>query len=205
MAVHLNFINRSNDTNNARIVIFQKNAARNTGEIPIAWRVIDYCGVGDNHPFTFPLSMTVAVSDDQGGYTPQIEAMHGASYHAALMPSGITLLPSGQASSNREIQVFNFLQKGAIDAGVYKDGRLLALRTQLGPNQEAAFAFKPSIWIGTASQVTQGEVLHPSVLSEVSTELSLQGIASADIVMTGGGPGENAPPFAFSMQNIVMA
>lgn len=41
MAVHLNFINRSNDTNNARIVIFQKNAARNTGEIPIAWRVID--------------------------------------------------------------------------------------------------------------------------------------------------------------------
>ena len=73
------------------------------------------------------------------------------------------------------------------------------------PGQQAVFEFKPSIWIGTASQVTQGEVLHPSVLSEVSTELSLQGIASADIVMTGGGPGENAPPFAFSMQNIVMA
>jgi hypothetical protein len=35
--------------------------------------------------------------------------------------------------------------------------------------------------------------------------LSLLGIASADIVMTGGGPGSNAMPFAFSLQNVIYA
>jgi hypothetical protein len=39
----------------------------------------------------------------------------------------------------------------------------------------------------------------------VNTEISLEGIASADIVMTGGGSGSSAQPFVFSLQNVVTA
>jgi hypothetical protein len=67
------------------------------------------------------------------------------------------------------------------------------------------FTFKPTIWIGVASQVEPGDVIDSAILSEINTEISLLGIVSADIVMTGGGTGPNATPFAFTLQNIVMA
>jgi hypothetical protein len=39
----------------------------------------------------------------------------------------------------------------------------------------------------------------------VNTQISLLGISSADIVMTGGGPGPESPPFIFSLANVEMA
>lgn len=71
--------------------------------------------------------------------------------------------------------------------------------------QPAVFEFKPTIWIGVASQIIQGEVMNSAIISNLNTELSLLGIASADIVMTGGGPGRNPTPFSFKLENIVMA
>ncbi|MBT9441299.1 MAG: hypothetical protein IV087_05435 [Acidovorax sp.] len=46
--------------------------------------------------------------------------------------------------------------------------------------------------------------MNSAIISNINTELSLLGIASADIVMTGGGPGANSTPFAFNLENIVM-
>ncbi|MNT99836.1 hypothetical protein D3C72_2427920 [compost metagenome] len=66
------------------------------------------------------------------------------------------------------------------------------------------FQFKPTIWIGVASQIVQGQVMNSAIISNINTQLSLLGIASADIVMTGGGPGANTTPFAFHFENIVM-
>ena len=43
------------------------------------------------------------------------------------------------------------------------------------------------------------------VLPETELAGALLGIASADIVMTGGGPGRNPPPFSFTLENVVMA
>jgi hypothetical protein len=47
--------------------------------------------------------------------------------------------------------------------------------------------------------------MNSAILSMVNAELSLLGIASADIVMTGGGPGPTSTPFQFNLANIVMA
>ncbi|MDC0684919.1 hypothetical protein [Sorangium atrum] len=43
------------------------------------------------------------------------------------------------------------------------------------------------------------------MISSVNTELSLLGIASADIVMAGGGAGVDSTPFVFTLENIVAA
>ncbi|MHA3789818.1 hypothetical protein ACX0HA_16545 [Flavobacterium hauense] len=204
MDIHLNFINNSNDANNSSIVIFQKNAATNFDELAVAWQVIKYCGQGDNHPFTYPLSTQVGASDSWGNYTPQLQAQEGQLFQMALTSSGDKLVSAGPATSSKEIQVLNGLQKGAINANIYKAGKLLAIKTSIAPQQKAVFEFKPTLWIGVVSQIDQGEIMNSAVMSNIDTELSLFGIASADIVMTGGGSGPNAQPFRFNLENIQM-
>lgn len=204
-AIKLNFINDSNDANNSNVVIFQKNVATSYDELAVAWQVIKYCGQGDNHPFTWPVASTVAASDSWGNYTPQLAAQAGQMFKMVLTASGDQLQAAGPASSPTEIQVINALNKGAISANVYKDGKLLATRTSIAPGQKAVFEFKPTLWIGVVSEIDEGQVMNSAIISNINTELSLLGIASADIVMTGGGPGASSQPFQFTLQNVVMA
>ena len=205
MDIQLNFINNSNDANNSEIVIFQKNVATNFDELDVAWQVIRYCGRGDNHPFTFPMAMQVGASDSWGNFTPQLDAQNGQLFQMSLTNTGDRLVPAGPGTSSKEVQVLNGLSRGAINASIYKAGKLLAIKTSIAPQQKAVFEFKPTLWIGVASQVVQGEVLNSAIISNINTELSLLGIASADIVMTGGGPGANAKPFQFNLENVAMA
>ena len=46
--------------------------------------------------------------------------------------------------------------------------------------------------------------MNSAILSDINTELSLLGIQSADIVMTGGGAGPQATPFEFTLENVVL-
>ena len=206
MDIKLNFINRSNDANNSQIVIFQKNVATGYGDSAVAWKVIQNCEMGDNHPFVFPTTLEVTTSDSYGNYEPRLDAQPGDAFQVALTGSGETLgKATTPANHPTQVQVENRLPQGATNAHIYKDGGLLATKTSIAPGQMAAFEFKPTIWIGAVSEVVQGEVINSAILDNVNTELSLLGIASADIVMTGGGPGENSTPFQFSLQNIVLA
>jgi hypothetical protein len=205
MDVKLNLINNSNDANNSQVVICQKNVATNFDELAVAWTVIQNCGRGDNHPFNYPMTMTVGASDSWGNYMPQLDAENGQLFQVTLNASGDMLSYAGQSTSSREVEVLNNLAKGAISAGIYKDRRLLAIKTNIAPGQRAVFEFRPTIWIGVASQVVQGEIMNSAIISNINTELSLLGIASADIVMTGGGSGANSVPFTFNLENIVMA
>lgn len=203
MDIQLNFINLSNDVNNSQVVIFQKNVTTDFDELAIAWKVISNCGRGDNHPFVFPMQTTLTASDADGNYMPQRPAQNGQMFSVTRAASGNVLGVAGAASSSREIQLRNDLRSGAITAGVFKDNRLLAHKTGIVPGQKAVFEFKPTLWIGTASQIEQGAVMNSAVLSDINTELSLLGIARCDIVMTGGGGGADAQPFGFALENVV--
>jgi hypothetical protein len=206
MDIKLNFINQSNDRNNTSVAIFAKNVAPAFDELAVAWIVIKNCGVGDNHPFVYPLGVTIGASDSFGNYTPQFAAQPGQMFEMVLDASGDVLRLSAQpASAPTAYEVLNALQMGAIGAHVYKDGKLYARKTNIAPQQKAAFQFKPTIFIGAVSQVEEGEVMNEAVVSSINTEISLMGIASADIVMTGGGPGPNSTPFEFTLQNVIMA
>jgi hypothetical protein len=203
--IQLNFINNSNDANNSQVVIFQKNVATNFDEIAVAWKVISFAGRGDSHRIEFPLTNSAAVAAAGGDAGAPVPAPNGSLLSAQDAGEGAVLTAVGSASSAKEIQVLNQRTRGSIDAQIYKDGRLLAVKTSVAPQQKAVFQFKPTIWVGVVAEVQEGEVLDSAILSQVNTELALLGIASADIVMTGGGPGPNARPYSFSLQNIVMA
>jgi hypothetical protein len=205
MDIQLNFINQSNDANNSQIVIFQKNVATDFDELAVAWLVIQNCGLGDNHPFVFPMTMQVSMSDSYGNYTPKLDAQPGQAFAATKTDTGDSLAHHGQAASPHEVEILNALPQGAINANIYKGGRLLAAKTSIAPAQKAVFAFVPTIWIGAVSELIQGQVMNSAIVESVTTEFSLLGIASADIVMTGGGPGAESTPFTFTLENVVMA
>jgi hypothetical protein len=204
--IKLNFINNSNDVNNSSIVIFAKNAASDFEELAIAWKVIENCGVGDHHPLTYDLNVYVSAGDSYGNYTPELLAQNGQKFEMVMSTSGDVLQMSEQpAISPTEIEIANNLERGAISGNIYRSGSLYASTHSIAPGQKAVFSFKPTIWIGVASQITEGDVMNSAIISNINTEISLLGIASADIVMTGGGPGANSTPFEFSLENVRMA
>jgi len=102
-----------------------------------------------------------------------------------------------------EVQVRNDLGLGAIDACIYRNGKLLAIWRSVLRGQVAIFEFTPTIWIGVASEVSPGNQISLSMVSNIYTEISLLGVKSADIVMTGGASG--GQPITFKLENVVMA
>ncbi len=201
--IQLNFINNSNDANNSQIVIFQKNVSNDFDELAVAWKVIENCGRLDNHPFSYPLEVSVGASDSWGNFTPQLDAPEGAAFDLIKDTSGDVLQRSTRPpASSHEIEMHNHLQQGSISAYCYRDGNVCALKTGIAPGQIANFSFKPTIWIGVASEIEQGAVMNSAIISELNTEINLLGITSADIVMTGGGTGPSSQPFTFTLDNI---
>lgn len=202
-SIKLNFINASADTNNSSIVIFQKNVVADFDELAVAWRVIEECGRLDNHPFTYPMQFQVSGGDSHGNFTPQMTALDGQTYEMIHNNSGdVMRLAKTPAASPNEVEIQNNLVTGSIDGNIFKDGKLLAAKTNMAPGQKAVFQFHPIIFIGAVSQITEGAVMNSAILQQVNTELALFGVLSADIVMTGGGPGPNSLPFSFTLQNV---
>jgi hypothetical protein len=199
--IKLNFINNSNDTNNSEIVIFQKNEDF-TDSPSVAWKIIKNCGRGDNHPFTFPLGVTVSASDSYGNYSPQLPATGGQVFQIVLTRSGDRLEMTSITTKPGEIDILNALALGAIRANIYRNGLLLATKMGVLPLQKAVFAFQPTLWIGAVSQIQQGQIMNFAIESQINTQISLIGIESADIVMTGGGPGSGSTAFNFTLQNV---
>jgi len=203
--IKLNLINHSNDHNNSSVVILQKNQATSYDELAVAWQVISNLGQGWNHPFVYPMTMTVAASDSWGNFSPQQDASYGQQFEVVKDTSGDILRYSGPSAEPNQLEVLNALQQGAINANVYKAGKLLATKTSIAPGQKAVFHFAPTLWIGVVSQVTEGQVVNSAILSNINTEISLLGIASADIIMTGGGTGPDETPFVFTLANVQYA
>jgi hypothetical protein len=204
--IKLNFINQSNDSGNNVVVIFQKNHAQGQDETIVAWKVIANCGIGDNHPFIFPHQVMVSFNDSYGNYSPQLEAVPGDAFIVEKTNSGDILSQSkNPAKVLSEIEVTNALSVGAIDINCYRDGKLLSTCLSIVPTQMGAFQFEPTIYIGAIPQMVEGEIMNAAIVSEINTEINLLGIASADIVMTGGGSGPQATPFYFTLENIKFA
>ncbi|MFA6606787.1 MAG: hypothetical protein WCS75_07310, partial [Sphingomonas sp.] len=205
VAITLNFVNNSNDVNNSHIIVFQKNLAGASDDGPIAWKVIGGSRPGETYPFAFPVAMEVAVADDAGKTAGPMAAANGQHFVVGHDHPHYTLTIGPTEANAAEVQVRNALPDTSITASIYRDGRLLAIRAGVLPQQMAVFSIKPSVWIGVAPDVAEGQVIDGETLANVNTELSLLGLASADIIMSGGWPGVSSTPFRFSLQNVVMA
>jgi len=200
MNIEITFINQSEDPANQPIVIFQKNIATNFDEIAVAWRVIQSPGRNWKHKFIIPSDVYVGASDSWGNVSDLQLAANGQKWNVVRSASGDVLaLDSLPASDMNAIEIKNSLSVGSINAQVYKDGKLLATKTGVSPQQKGVFEFKPTIWVGVVSEIEEGDIMNSAILSDINTEISLLGITKANLIMTGGGPGSASVPFKFTL------
>ncbi len=202
MQLQLNFINRSHDRSQTAIVLFQ----RETGceRPPVAWKVIRHCGYACNHPFWFSTELELGIGDQHGNYSPRQAAAPGDVF-SVVRPRQQHHLQREARDAGAAISLRNAMPQGAINACLFNRGALLALRTNLTPGRQAVFQMAPALWIGAAADAEEGLPLSVATAKETYTELSLLGMARADIVMTGAGGGADAAPLRFCLENIAMA
>lgn len=203
-AIKLNFVNLSKDNNNSSVLIFQKNVNPSYNELAVAWKVIKSCGIGSTHPFDYFCETKVCAIDSYGNHTYKLSAEPGQAFEVKQNPTGNILVPAAKmsATNSEDIEVVNSLLQGSISAAIYRNGKLVVLKKNIVPQEKAVFQIKPTIWIGHAAEIEEGAILSSAIISRVNTEISLLGIAAADIEMTGGGMGIKAQPYKFSLNNI---
>lgn len=200
MNIEITFTDQSWDDNNSQIVFFQKNVATGFDEIAVAWRVIKNCGRGWSHTFNYPMNFEIGVKDSFNNVSDKKKAAPGHRWNAVQDPSGNVLVKDSVSSADpKDVEIKNSLKRGSIDAEIFKDGKLLAKKTNISPDQKAVFQFKPTLWVGVVSQVEEGQVMNSAILSDINTEISLLGITKANLILTGGGSGPDAKPFKFNL------
>lgn len=200
----LNFINRSKDANDSQILLFQKNEAKPDAPV-VSWRVIADCKPGHSTSFKFSRDLTIAASDSHGTFTEQQPAVNGQRFTLTKDEKGIQTLTADTTGHPRSISFVNDLDKDPANVNLFRNGRLVALAAGVGSGREVTFQLADSLWIGAVSQIEEGMVIHPAILDSIKQKLILTGIASADLVMSGGGPGSGAKPFEFALENVVYA
>jgi hypothetical protein len=200
MDIEITLINQSYSANNSSVVIFQKNVATNFEEIAVAWKVIENTGRNWSHKLIYLMDFYVAAADSWGNAADPQLAANGQKWDVVRSTSGDVLtLDSNSASGMNEVEIKNVLPMGSIDAQIYRNGKLLATKTGVSPQQKAVFEFKPTIWVGIVSEIQEGDIMNSAILSNINTEISLLGITKADLIITGGGAGSTAVPYKFTL------
>lgn len=204
MDIRLNLINRSRDTNNSQILIFGKNPQTSLDEIAQAWTSIPVFEPNTTYSVLYPADTGITVQDSFGNFTAMQPASPGQHFRLVESEAG-NVVEAPVAGQPDQITLSNELRQGAVNVCLYKGKRLYLSERNVLPEQTAAFRLRPTIWVAVASQSDPDSGSNSAILSTVATEFSLLGLASADIVMTGGGIGANAEPLVFTLENIVTA
>lgn len=210
MGIDIKFINKSNDTNNSSIVIFQKNIAQNSDLHQLAWHVIKF-NQNDSPIVTLHPQVMISGSTFKNPQmtnietSPMMNVNEGDLFAMTQDTSGNVLRRVGHTSSSGAIQLRNDLPVDTsriengnpggekIVAGIHKVisdsygyfGAGLLASSLVTPSHTATFDFEPKIYIGICGQLENGQTIKDNELSCV-TEIPLDGLCSADVIITGG-------------------
>lgn len=214
MNIEITFINQSYDENNSAIVIFQKNTALNLGESPkvktfhpdentVAWKVLPNHGRDWTCTFNFPSEIYLAAQDSFGNKTPQEHVTYNQQWNIVQNENGLAIeLDAQQPNHLEQIEVNNALESGSVHAQIYRDGKLLAVKPGIGAGHKVLFGFTPTIWIGIAAGIAEGEIIPANILNTIHTEIALTGMRKAKLIMRGGGTGASAAPYEFFLEPV---
>lgn len=204
--IKINFINHSNDSDNECFIFVQKNKEESTKSNIAAWTVINHCSPGDSHSFTYSPNITISITDSSGHTTDQLSTEVGQAFIVQDTPAGVSINLSDQPSADKhDIEISNLMEKGSVEVNIFRDGKLLACKSNLIPSENAFVNFEPTLLVGAIDEVKEGSIIDPSILSNLKTEFSLEGLQSCDIIVTGGGTGPSATAFTFTLSNVLYA
>lgn len=201
--IKLNLINKSANTQNNNFIVFQKNASDTFffNESVVAWQVIKSLSKGEHYEFLYSEDFSVGAKLSNGNIMPAIPAYYRNTYEVAFNRLGHVLQASSTPSINPyEIEIWNNLDLNAVDAHIYRNDSLLAIKNNIQPSTRANFKFLPKLYIGVVSNINQGDILSPSVHVQLQTELNIGDLTKADIIITDD-KYSRASPIKFTLIN----
>lgn len=198
-AINLNYINKSTTNVPLQIAISLIDPASG---FAVVWQLIQNCGVNSKHPFTIPVQSQLSISDSYGNFTAEIDALPGQAFAVEMGTTGTELVSNGAAANPAAINVSNALAQGSINVYLNKSGKRYAEHSNLAPSSLVCFDLKPKIYIGVTEAATEGMMMNTAIQNSLG-EISLVGVTSADIILTGGGPNQQSTPYTFTLSNVV--
>jgi len=164
------------------IVLFQKNIVDPFETNIIAWQVVRLKRGESKVVYYSPLLRI----------SPTFVISPGSKY--TITPTGTTF--TGSSGSPSEIDIENDTGFSVYNQ-IFRSRKLLDADTILN-GQTQSYLFFPAFFIGNVSNVEEGDTLTPAEVASVNTQISLLGIKSTDIAITGS-PGN----YSFTLENVV--
>ncbi|MGZ5076580.1 MAG: hypothetical protein ACXV9R_08150 [Methylobacter sp.] len=187
----------------SNVVFFQKNSIVSSHGSVIAWRVARHCGYRNYCYIPYSWDTTINMVDWHANHSERQTAAQGDIFHIDRHRYGKRLSIMAQKGHPTEIEVQNCLSKGAMHVNLYRSGGLVARHPNVIPQQRVKFDIQHRLYVAVMPEVKQGTAIPEQLLSTPALEIYLHGIVSADIVMQGGGPGNDAKALNFKMANVV--
>lgn len=194
--IRLRVINNSSN-NDLNVLLFQKNQAVDFATSAVAWTVLSNLDISQNRTVIFGSELRMGYKK----IDTLSETIVCTPGQQIIANEDFTMGYNGSSDNVNEIEIIsNVFTLAAITGRLHRSNRLLMQSDLLDNGSIGYFGIRPTLWIGVVTGVNQGDIIGEEILTQINTELSLLGIASADIVISGG---TEATPYNFTLQNIV--
>lgn len=203
--VTFNCINKSS-TPNLNLVVFQKNIADIDNNV-IAWNTIPYTDIGQSFKFEYNTSLEMRIVDSYGSISDRINVEYGKLYEAT---DNGNLIEIGVSEYSNEFDILNNVTSPTTtNVIIYRNNKVLYKSSNLINGQTLNLRFNPTFFIGEANvvftgtttyPVRQGSIIDTTTVSNFNTEISLIGIKSTDIIISG-----EVDNYSYSLSNIVFS
>jgi hypothetical protein len=168
----------------SQVVLFKKNSAAGADDAVLAWKVIR-CSAGQHTRVVVPFSQQIGVFDPCGAHAGLHDAFAGDMFDVAAGEGTPSLARSvGAAAGPNMVGVRNATAAGLLEVVLYKDGRPLCRRGAVAPATTAVFEVLPYLHVAVCPGVTEGGTVDAHAVAG-ATRISLLGLKSADLVLTG--------------------
>ncbi len=185
--VDILFINKSNDEDNSNVLVFMKPTESNFAAQATAWQVIKDIGYNCWHKFSYTLDTSVIALWENGkSGTFPMSTTNGKNYALKQTKGGFTLEENGNGNAPNEFDVINKIATPhGISVVAFKDGNPILTKNTVSKGEKAEFVFHPKLYFGLSSEYEVGDIVSSSVMSEEFKEISLEGLKSITVTMTG--------------------
>ncbi|WP_426197362.1 hypothetical protein [Massilia sp. DWR3-1-1] len=167
----------------SQVVLFKKNSAAGADDAVLAWKVIRICA-GQHARVVLPFSQQIGVFDPCGAHAGLHDAFAGDMFDVAAGAGTPLLARSVVAAGPNMVGVRNATAAGLLEVVLYKDGRPLCRCGAVAPATTAVFEVLPYLHVAVCPGITEGAIVDAHAVAG-ATRISLLGLKSADLVLTG--------------------
>lgn len=194
----INFQNQSQFPGPVSLAFFDapENYDRKTLLLP--WHRILHCPLGHSHPFVYSFSLHAQLTDPAEKRTRPFLLKPGWLY-SIRHERGYDKLELLEPVAHNEIVLRNDLWKGSRGILLSRSGNPAAFRPALVPGDYCSFRVSSTL---VTRRIAGTGLTGALPKNENHIRLALEGIHAANLVLTGGGTGEQARACSFTLEKI---